>query len=140
LVNQIIDTHAGIEIELLLKSFIAQLMAFYFLALDLGYRRQALSPTRLGEIITGLRQMPAQIETILESQERYILELTHNFSDKDFILSVAGLTSDRSRGALKLKEISYSRRRLPSGELKHGPIAPLDAKVPVVAIAMPGSV
>jgi len=50
--------------------------------------------------------MPAQIETILESQERYILELTHNFSDtQDFILSVAGLT-DRSRGALKLK-VSY---------------------------------
>jgi len=89
---------------------------------DLVIVGKALSPTRLGEIITGLRQMPAQIETILESQERYILELTHDFSDtKDFIFCRSGLTSDRSRGALKLKEISYIHAEgYPSGELKHG--------------------
>jgi len=61
------------------KSFIAQLMAFYFLALIWVIVGKPYPQLR--EIITGLRQMPAQIETILESQERYILELTHNFSD-----------------------------------------------------------
>ena len=144
LVHQVIDTHAGIEIGVAAtKSFIAQLMAFYFLAIDLGYRRQSLSPTRLGEIITGLRQLPAQIETILETQERYILELTHDFSDtKDFIFVGRGINFPIAlEGALKLKEISYIHAEgYPSGELKHGPIALLDAKVPVVAIVMPGSV
>ena len=49
-------------------------MAFYFLALDLAYRRGTLSPERMEAIIEGLRQLPAppQIEQVLESQERYI--------------------------------------------------------------------
>ena len=144
LVHQVIDTHAGIEIGVAAtKSFIAQLMAFYFLAMDLGYRRQSLTPTRLGEIITGLQQLPAQIETILETQERYILELTHDFSDtKDFIFVGRGINFPIAlEGALKLKEISYIHAEgYPSGELKHGPSALLDAKGPVVAIVMPGSV
>jgi len=63
LVNQIIDTHAGIEIAAT-KSFIAQLMAFYFLAL-IGLSSASPIPNSIREIITGLRQMPAQIETIL---------------------------------------------------------------------------
>jgi glucosamine--fructose-6-phosphate aminotransferase (isomerizing) len=144
LVHQIIDAHAGIEIGVAAtKSFVAQLMAFYFLALDLAYRRQTISPTRVQEIITGLRQLPAQIEMILESQERYIQELTHDFSEtKDFIFVGRGINFPIAlEGALKLKEISYIHAEgYPSGELKHGPIALLDAKVPVVAIAMPGSV
>lgn len=144
LVDQIIDTQAGIEIGVAAtKSFIAQLMAFYFLALDLAYRRQTISPTRLQEIITGLRQLPAQIETILESQERYIQEIIHDFTDtQDFIFIGRGINFPIAlEGALKLKEISYIHAEgYPSGELKHGPIALLDAKVPVVAIAVPGSV
>lgn len=144
LVHQVIDTHAGIEIGVAAtKSFVAQLIAFYSLALDLAYRRQTLSTNRIEEIITGLRQLPAQIETILESQERYIQELTHSFSDTtDFIFVGRGINFPIAlEGALKLKEISYIHAEgYPSGELKHGPIALLDAKVPVVAIAMPGSV
>lgn len=144
LVHQVIDTHAGIEIGVAAtKSFVAQLIAFYSLALDLAYRRQTLSTNRIKEIITGLRQLPAQIETILESQERYIQELIHSFSDTtDFIFVGRGINFPIAlEGALKLKEISYIHAEgYPSGELKHGPIALLDAKVPVVAIAMPGSV
>ena len=144
LVDQVIDTQAGIEIGVAAtKSFIAQLMAFYFLALDLAYLRQTISPTRLQEIITGLRQLPAQIEMILESQERYIQEIIHDFTDtQDFIFIGRGINFPIAlEGALKLKEISYIHAEgYPSGELKHGPIALLDAKVPVVAIAVPGSV
>lgn len=140
----VIDTHAGIEIGVAAtKTFIAQLLAFYLLALDLGSRRQILSAQRQAEIITGLRQLPAQIELILESQERYIQELTHQFVEtQDFIFVGRGINFPIAlEGALKLKEISYIHAEgYPAGELKHGPIALLDAKVPVVAIALPGSV
>lgn len=142
--NEIIDTHAGIEIGVAAtKTFIAQLLAFYLLALDLGTRRQTISAERLVEIMTGLRQLPAQIELILESQERYIQELAHQFTEtQDFIFVGRGLNFPIAlEGALKLKEISYIHAEgYPAGELKHGPIALLDAKVPVVAIAIPGSV
>ncbi|PIG92461.1 glutamine--fructose-6-phosphate transaminase (isomerizing) [Gloeocapsopsis sp. IPPAS B-1203] len=140
----LIDTHAGIEIGVAAtKSFISQLLAFYCLALDLGFRRKTLSPHRLYEILQGIRQLPAQIELILESQERYIQELTHQFNDtQDFIFIGRGINFPIAlEAALKLKEISYIHAEgYPAGELKHGPIALLDAKVPVVAIAMPGSV
>lgn len=144
LVDQIIDTHAGIEIGVAAtKTFVSQLMAFYCLAVDLAWRRQTVTATRLEEILVGLRQLPAQIELILESQERYIEELAHNFAEtQDFIFIGRGINFPIAlEGALKLKEISYIHAEgYPAGEMKHGPIALLDAKVPVVAIAMPGTV
>jgi glucosamine--fructose-6-phosphate aminotransferase (isomerizing) len=144
LVDEIIDTHAGIEIGVAAtKTFVSQLMAFYCLALDLAWRRQTLTATRMEEILVGLRQLPAQIELILESQERYIEELAHNFAETtDFIFLGRGINFPIAlEGSLKLKEISYIHAEgYPAGEMKHGPIALLDAKVPVVAIAMPGTV
>ncbi len=144
LVPNIIDTHAGIEIGVAAtKTFVAQLLAFYALALELAYQQQTLPRTKLAEILDGLRQLPAQIELILESQERYIEELTHEFSEtQDFIFLGRGINFPIAlEGALKLKEISYIHAEgYPAGEMKHGPIALLDAKVPVVAIAMPGTV
>ncbi|NEP16506.1 MAG: glutamine--fructose-6-phosphate transaminase (isomerizing) [Leptolyngbya sp. SIO4C1] len=144
LVADIIDTHAGIEIGVAAtKTFTAQLMAFYFLALELAYQRQTLSLDQIEAILDGLRQLPAQMELVLESQERYIEELAHDFVDtQDFIFVGRGLNYPIAlEGALKLKEISYIHAEgYPAGEMKHGPIALLDAKVPVVAIAMPGPV
>ncbi len=144
LVDRIIDTHAGIEIGVAAtKTFVSQLMAFYCLALDLAWRRQTLTATRMEEILVGLRQLPPQIELVLESQERYIEELAHNFAETtDFIFLGRGINFPIAlEGALKLKEISYIHAEgYPAGEMKHGPIALLDAKVPVVAIAMPGTV
>jgi glucosamine--fructose-6-phosphate aminotransferase (isomerizing) len=113
------------------------------LALDLAYQRQSLPQSRIEEILVGLRQLPAQIELVLESQERYIEELAHEFVEtQDFIFIGRGINFPIAlEGALKLKEISYIHAEgYPAGEMKHGPIALLDAKVPVVAIAMPGLV
>ncbi|MFM6040527.1 MAG: glutamine--fructose-6-phosphate transaminase (isomerizing), partial [Sphaerospermopsis kisseleviana] len=144
MVSNIINTHGGIEIGVAAtKTFIAQLMAFYGLALDLAYRRQTISSERLTEIIAGLRQLPIEIEAILETQEKYIEQLVHEFTEtKDFIFVGRGINFPIAlEGALKLKEISYIHAEgYPAGEMKHGPIALLDSKVPVVAIAMPGSV
>lgn len=144
LVSQIIDTHAGIEIGVAAtKTFVAQLVAFYLLALELAYHRQTLPTEKLEQILLGLRQLPAQVEVILEAQERYIESLAHSFAEThDFIYLGRGINFPIAlEGALKLKEISYIHAEgYPAGEMKHGPIALLDAKVPVVAIAMPGTV
>ncbi len=144
MVPQIIDTHAGIEIGVAAtKTFAAQLMAFYLLALELAYQRQSQTPERLAEIIKELRTLPALLELILESQERYVETLAHDFVEThDFIYIGRGINFPIAlEGALKLKEISYIHAEgYPAGEMKHGPIALLDAKVPVVAVAMPGTV
>lgn len=144
LVPSIIDTHAGIEIGVAAtKTFVAQLMAFYLLAIDLAFVRATLPIEKLVGLVDGLRQLPAQLEIILESQERYIETLSHDFADtQDFIFLGRGINFPIAlEGALKLKEISYIHAEgYPAGEMKHGPIALLDAKVPVVAIAMPGTV
>jgi glutamine---fructose-6-phosphate transaminase (isomerizing) len=143
-VDCLIDTRAGIEIGVAAtKTFMGQLMAFYFLSLDLAHRRGTLTDDRIQEIIDGLKVLPSQIEVILESQEKYIEELSHSFLDThDAIFLGRGINFPIAlEGALKLKEISYIHAEgYPAGEMKHGPIALLDAKVPVVSIAMPGKV
>jgi glucosamine--fructose-6-phosphate aminotransferase (isomerizing) len=144
LVDHLINTQAGIEIGVAAtKSFTAQLMGFYFLALDLAYRRQTLSLERLEEIIQGLRHLPGQVEAILLDQGDRIEGLAHDFnSTQDFIFLGRGINFPIAlEGALKLKEISYIHAEgYPAGEMKHGPIALLDDKVTVVAIALPGAV
>jgi glutamine---fructose-6-phosphate transaminase (isomerizing) len=144
LCDRIINTQAGIEIGVAAtKSFIAQLMGFYFLAIDLTYHRQKLPLDKLEAIVEGLRQLPGQIELILEKQDSLIEELAHDFAEtQDFIFIGRGINFPIAlEGALKLKEISYIHAEgYPAGEMKHGPIALLDSKVPVVAIAVPGSV
>ncbi len=144
LVPNLIETHAGMEIGVAAtKTFVTQLVAFYCLAIDLAYQRKTQTPEQIGELVTGLRQLPALIEVILESQERYIEKLSHEFSEtQDFIFIGRGINFPIAlEGSLKLKEISYIHAEgYPAGEMKHGPIALLDAKVPVVAIAVPGNV
>jgi len=144
MVDQIINTQAGVEVGVAAtKSFIAQLIGFYLLALDLAYRRQSLSLERIAFYIDGLRQLPSQIELILDKQSTAIEELAHEFNNtQDFIFVGRGINFPIAlEGALKLKEVSYIHAEgYPAGELKHGPIALLDDKVPVVAIAVPGLV
>jgi len=144
LVPHIIDTRAGIEIGVAAtKTFVAQLIAFYLLALDMAWHRQTLPKSRLLEIIKDLRQLPTQMEQLLQDQEKSIEELAHDFNEThDFIFLGRGINFPIAlEGALKLKEISYIHAEgYPAGEMKHGPIALLDEKVPVVAIAMPGTV
>ena len=145
LCNHIINTQAGIEIGVAAtKTFIAQVLSFYYLALDLAYSRKTLSNDRLSEIIDGLHHIPDSIEKILETQDSAIEELAHDFTQEteDFIFIGRGINFPIAlEGALKLKEISYIHAEAyPAGEMKHGPIALLDHKVPVVAVAMPGNV
>jgi len=144
LADQVLDTQAGIEIGVAAtKTFVAQLLMLYLLTLDLGRIRRSLTPEAISTIVEGLRQLPAQIERILESQERYIEHLSHKFSHaRDIIYLGRGINFPIAlEGALKLKEISYIHAEAyPAGEMKHGPIALLDENMPVIAIATPGNV
>ncbi|MGL5083725.1 MAG: glutamine--fructose-6-phosphate transaminase (isomerizing), partial [Microcoleaceae cyanobacterium] len=144
LVPNLIHTRAGLEVGVAAtKTFVTQLVAFYLLALDLAWKRETLPQDRIKEIIQGLRQLPAQIEFILNTQAPKLEEFSHEFNEtQDFIFIGRGINFPIAlEGALKLKEISYIHAEgYPAGEMKHGPIALLDEKVPVVAIATPGSV
>lgn len=144
MVPDVISTLAGIEIGVAAtKTFIAQLMAFYALALDLAARRQTLALEKIADIINKLRRIPEEIEQTLQHQQGLTEQLAHDFTEtRDVIFLGRGINFPIAlEGALKLKEISYIHAEgYPAGEMKHGPIALLEAKVPVVAIAVPGGV
>ena len=87
--------------------------------------------------------MPPLIEDLLEQHNESSEKLAHDFFNiKDVIFLGRGINYPIAlEGALKLKEISYIHAAgYPAGEMKHGPIALLDKKVPVISIASPGQV
>ncbi len=144
LVAHTIHTQAGIEVAIAAtKTFVAQLIAFYCLALDLAYYRQFLSAEQLHQIMAQLRQIPTKIDIILQTQKDDIEKLAQDLKEtQNWILLGRGINFPIAlEGALKLKETSYIHAEgYHSGEFLHGPIAILDSKVAVVAIAMPGVV
>ena len=144
LVPHLLDIGAGIEVGVAAtKTFLGQLLAFYGLALSFAERRSSRSPAQLLELVAGLRALPAQLQALLEEQDLLCAELAHQFADtQDVIFLGRGINFPIAlEGALKLKEISYIHAEgYPAGEMKHGPIALLDARVPVVSIAVPGTV
>ena len=146
LVPHILDIGAGIEVGVAAtKTFLGQLLAFYGLALAFAERRGSAGPgpERLAALAAQLRQLPAQLQQLVEDHDGRCAELAHLFADtQDVIFLGRGINYPIAmEGALKLKEISYIHAEgYPAGEMKHGPIALLDARVPVVSIAVPGSV
>jgi len=132
-----IFTHAGPEIGVAsTKAFTAQVTVLIMLALNIG-RKKGLSKDRGKELINALKRIDQDVSDIL--------------SNIDNIKNVAKLTSTANHylylgrginfpvaleGALKLKEISYIHAEgYPAAEMKHGPIALIDEKMPVVFIA-----
>ena len=148
LVPHILDIGAGIEVGVAAtKTFLGQLLAFYGLALALAERRGSgvtgQSPERLQALADGLRQLPDHLQRLVEDHDQRCADLAHHFSEtQDVIFLGRGINYPIAlEGALKLKEISYIHAEgYPAGEMKHGPIALLDARVPVVSIAVPGTV
>jgi len=144
LVPHLLDIGAGIEVGVAAtKTFLGQLLAFYGLALTFAERRSSRSPAQLQGLVRGLRALPAQLKELVEEHDRRCADLAHLFADtQDVIFLGRGINYPIAlEGALKLKEISYIHAEgYPAGEMKHGPIALLDSRVPVVSIAMPGLV
>ncbi|MBD2075547.1 isomerizing glutamine--fructose-6-phosphate transaminase [Phormidium sp. FACHB-592] len=143
-VDYTLPTLAGTEVGVAAtKTFMAQLVVFCCLALEFAFRRQALSPQQLAPTIAALRSLPDQIETTLQHQHEPIQTIAQTFANvKDCIVLGRGINHAIAlEGALKLKETTYIHAEgYAGGEFMHGPIALLDATVPVIAIAPAGSV
>ena len=130
-------THAGPEIGVAsTKSFTAQVTVLAMMAILLGYRRKRLSPETYELLIKELTLIPEKIETILKQNEEYkkIAGLFQSY--EHFLYLGRGYQFPVAlEGALKLKEISYIHAEgYPAAEMKHGPIALIDEKMPVVVI------
>jgi len=133
-------TKAGAEIGVAsTKAFTTQLVAFLMLTVALG-RRRGLAPEQQQKIINELHRLPDIIQQTLELDDA-IEKMSHAFIPRDHALFLGrGIQYPIAmEGALKLKEISYIHAEAyPAGELKHGPLALVDADMPVVAVAPNG--
>lgn len=134
-------THAGPEIGVAsTKAFTAQITVLTLLALMLSKKKGALPKSRMNSLITELSTIPAKVETILQSDD-LIREIAVQFIHaRNFLYLGRGYSFPVAlEGALKLKEISYIHAEgYPAAEMKHGPIALIDAEMPVVVIATKG--
>ncbi len=138
MLDAVIYTHAGPEIGVAAtKTFIAQLGVLYLLALHLGRIKGKLNVSQVRKGIRNLRKVPAHIKAIIRDKER-IERIAEKYKDKkDFLYYGRNINYPIAlEGALKLKEISYIHAEgYAAGEMKHGPIALVDDKVPNVFIA-----
>lgn len=141
--DQTVYTWAGPEIAVAsTKAYTTQLIVMLMLALYMAQLKKSVEADRLKEIISGLKNIPAQINETLEDTEpiKMFAVKYANVEDAFFI----GRLLDyyvALEGSLKLKEISYIHAEAyAAGELKHGPLALIVPGVPIVAIATQKSV
>ena len=131
-------THAGPEIGVAsTKAFTCQLVALHILALYLGQVRGTLSVEARRKHIADLLRLPSILEQVLKTSTQIDDIAARFYNRTDFLFLARGINYPIAlEGALKLKEISYIHAEgYPAGEMKHGPIALIDEKMPVVAIA-----
>ncbi len=131
--DQTVYLRAGPEISVAAtKSFTAQLMALYWMALSYS----KVDTSRLDSLVMGLRQLPRKVQQILDNEEA-IAECAKYLSKYDNVFFIGrGINYPIAlEGALKLKEVSYIHAEgYSAGELKHGPFALLGANTPVIAV------
>jgi glucosamine--fructose-6-phosphate aminotransferase (isomerizing) len=131
-------THAGPEIGVAsTKAFTAQVTVLTLLALGIAKLRGTMSIQAISDVMQELEQIPAKIEKALKLNDK-IVELSKLYKDsRNFLYLGRGYNFPVAlEGALKLKEISYIHAEgYPAAEMKHGPIALIDAEMPVVVIA-----
>lgn len=139
-VDYLLPTLAGPEIGVAAtKTFTSQLLVLLCLMVELAYRRQRLSETRLGEILDSLRTLPQALATLLQ-QQASIAAIASTLADCQHCI-VLGQGLNRAialEGALKLKETTYIHAEgYAAGEFLHGPIALIDSSIPVIALVPP---
>jgi glucosamine--fructose-6-phosphate aminotransferase (isomerizing) len=135
----VLYTRAGLEIGVAAtKTFVAQVIVMYLLALRLAELRETLPGWALREKVSELQRLPHSITEVLERCAPVIERIAEAHHKADFFLYLGrhvGLPI-ALEGALKLKEISYiATDAYAAGEMKHGPIALLDEQTPVVVVA-----
>jgi glucosamine--fructose-6-phosphate aminotransferase (isomerizing) len=130
-------TRAGPEIGVAsTKAFTTQLVALMLLVIALG-RRHGIKPDMESKLVHQLRELPGAVERVLALSDT-LRALAEQFADKhhSLFLGRGSMYPVAMEGALKLKEISYIHAEAyPAGELKHGPLALVDADMPVIAVA-----
>jgi glutamine---fructose-6-phosphate transaminase (isomerizing) len=124
------------------KAFVGQLVAMHLLALYMADIRRSLPPKRLKELAGHLAHLSQWVTKTLECEPHVKAVAARLYKRRDFLFIGRNVNYPVAlEGALKLKEISYIHAEgYPAGELKHGPIALIDAKMPVVALATPSAV
>ena len=136
--DDVLYIHAGPEIGVAsTKAYTAMVAAFELLAIFLGRAKGTLSGERAAEIISGMRQLPGLVEEALQTRDE-VARIAETYKNKrDYLFLGRGANYPTAlEGALKLKEISYIHAEAyATGEMKHGPIALIDAELPVVAVA-----
>jgi glucosamine--fructose-6-phosphate aminotransferase (isomerizing) len=135
----VLYTRAGLEIGVAAtKTFVSQIAAMYLLALRLAELRGTLEPDVLTATISELKRIPHLIAELLERDVDGLMKIARSTFQAEFFLYLGrhvGLPV-AIEGALKLKEISYiATDAYAAGEMKHGPIALLDERTPVVVVA-----
>ncbi len=135
----VLYTRAGLEIGVAAtKTFIAQLIVMYLLALRLAELRETLPRHEIRGKVAELRRLPHAVAEVLERSAPQIRRIADEHFGANFFLYLGrhvGLPI-ALEGALKLKEISYiATDAYAAGEMKHGPIALLDERTPVVVVA-----
>ena len=132
-------THAGPEIGVAsTKCFTTQLANVLMFSIWLGRRRDALSADESRELVEGLARVPQLMQDTLMSVRQVTANVARRHVDaRDVLFLGRGLSFPMAlEGALKLKEISYVHAEgYAAGEMKHGPIALIDASVPVIVLA-----
>src|SRR5437773_5907665 len=130
----VVYTRAGLEIGVAsTKAFTAQLVAVTLLALKLGLARNFADPALVRQVLKGLAELPDLLAAVLQQSDA-IRRVAQRFVDREHFLYLGrGLHYPLAlEGALKLKEISYIHAEgYPAGEMKHGPIALIDSRMPV---------
>jgi len=137
LADGVLYLHAGPEIGVAsTKAFTSMLVVQYLLAIYLGQVRGTLAQAERRELLQHLAELPNLVGQVLAAEGPYP-ELAERYQhSRDFLFLGRGINYPVAlEGALKLKEISYIHAEgYPAGEMKHGPIALIDAQMPVVAI------
>jgi len=131
-------TRAGREMGVAsTKAFTTQLAVLALVAVRLGLARGTVRDGVAARVIEGLRALPQQVRHVVHSLERPLEELARTWRGMTsaMYLGRGPLYPIALEGALKLKEISYIQAQgYPGGEMKHGPIALIDARMPVFAL------
>ncbi len=131
----VIYTHAGPEIGVAsTKAFTTQLTALFLMTLHIGQTLKKITRKDRLSMIQELLRIPHDIEAVLEAEGQIQAIAQKYFQAQDFLFLGRGIHYPIAlEGALKLKEISYIHAEgYPAGEMKHGPIALIDEKMPTV--------
>lgn len=137
--DSVLMTHAGPEISVAAtKTYTAQLVALYMLAARLAYSNRTMGEESLRSLKKSLRALPNQVSAVLD-RAGAIKQAATYFRDarSAFFIGRNRNFPTMLEGALKLKEISYIHAEgYAAGELKHGPLALLDDRTPLVAACL----